>query len=202
MSKPLMNPNRSKAMNKSVCGFTLLEILIAMAVFAIMSVMAYSGLHVLLDARADTSRRSGHLADLQISLYLLGEDLAQAVSRPVRDEYGMEDFGMRGGANSELLTLTRSIPAWSSHQAGSRLQRISYRFEKGSLYRMSWTILDRTQQSEYRRRKLIDLKQVRLRFFDQDWSDDWSSAHAPKALEIVFTIDGLGDVKRLFFIHD
>ncbi len=188
--------------NKSSRGFTLLEILIAMAVFAIMSVMAYSGLRVLLDARAATSLRSERLAELQITLYLLGEDLAQSIARPVRDEYGAQEPGSRGGTHSELLSLSRSVPAWSAYQAGSQLQRISYRFEQGSLYRLAWTTLDRTQQTEYRRRKLIDLERIHLRFFDQDWTDSWSSSTTPKAVEIVFTINGLGDIKRLFFIHD
>ena len=199
----MSNPS---AINKSSRGFTLLEILIAMAIFAIMSVMAYSGLRVLLDARTATSLRSERLAELQTTLYWLGEDLAQTIARPVRDEYGTQETGSHGGANSgvsgELLSLSRSVPAWSAYQAGSQLQRISYRFEQGSLYRLAWTTLDRTQQSEYRRRKLIDLEQIRIRFFDQDWTDNWSSGYAPKALEIVFTINGLGDIKRLFFIHD
>ncbi len=188
--------------NKTCRGFTLLEILVAMAIFAIMSVMAYSGLRVLLDARAATSLRSERLAELQIALYLIGEDLAQSIARPVRDEYGVQETGAHGGISGELLTLTRSVPAWSAYQAGSRLQRISYRFEQGALYRLAWTTLDRTQQSEYRRRKLIDLEQIQLRFFDDDWTDSWSSDYAPKAVEIVFTINGLGDIKRLFFIHD
>ncbi len=193
---------RSMRTLKSSRGFTLLEILIAMAIFAIMSVMAYSGLRVLLEARAATALRSERLAELQITLYLLGEDLAQAVARPVRDEYGSQESASRGGNNGELLTLSRSVPAWSAYPTGSQLQRVSYRFEQGSLYRLAWTTLDRTQQSEYRRRKLIDLEGIHLRFFDEDWSDSWSSSYAPKALEIVFTINGLGAIKRLFFIHD
>lgn len=190
------------AINKSNCGFTLLEILIAMALFAIMSVMAYSGLRVLLDARAATSIRSERLAELQITLYLLAEDLAQIIARPIRDEYGATQIATRGENDGELLTLTRSVPTWSSYQTGSRLQRISYRFEKGILYRMAWQTVDRTQQTEYRRRKLIELEKIQLRFFDEDWTDNWLSNQAPKAVEIVFTIKGLGDVKRLFYIHD
>ncbi len=194
--------NKAYPTIKSSRGLTLLEILIAMAIFAIMSAMAYSGLRVLLDARAATALRSERLAALQTTLYLLAEDLSQTIARPVRDEYGTKETGSRGGTDGELLTLTRSLPLWSAYQTGSRLQRISYRFEKGSLYRMAWTTLDRTQQTGYRRRKLIELEQIRLRFFDDDWTDSWSSDYAPKAVEIVLTINGLGDIKRLFFIHD
>ncbi len=190
------------ANNKSNCGFTLLEILIAMAIFAMMSVMAYSGLRVLLDARSATSIRSERLAELQITLYLLAEDLAQTIARPIRDEYGATQIATRGGNDAELLTLTRTVPAWSGYHDGSRLQRISYRFEKGALYRMAWQTVDRTQQTEYRRRKLIELERAQMRFFDEDWTGNWSSNQAPKAVEIIFTIKGLGDIKRLFYIHD
>jgi len=196
-----------KPLTKSSYGFTLLEILIAMAVFAIMSVMAYSGLRLLLDARASTSIKSERLAELQMTLYLLNEDLAQIVLRKVRDEFGTDELGFHTGTADELLTLTRSVPAWSQYQTGSRLQRISYRFEqdeskKYALYRLFWTTLDRTQQSEFRRRKLINLEHIRLRFFDNEWTDVWTSEQAPKAIEIALDVAGFGEVKRLFFIHD
>jgi general secretion pathway protein J len=183
-------------------GFTLLEILIAMAVFAIMSVMAYSGLKVLLDARESTALKSVQLAELQTTLYLLNEDLVNSVNRPIRDAYGAEEMAMHGGLDGEVLTLTRSVPAWSPYQSGSPLQRVSYRLEKGGLYRAVWTIIDRTQQSEYRQRKLLEVEQLNLRFFGLDWADYWSANVAPRALEIIITVKGLGEIKRLFFIHD
>lgn len=181
-----------------------------MAIFAIMSIMAYAGLHLLLDARASTSIKSERLAGLQMTLYLLNEDLAQIAPRSIRDDYGAIEPVARGGLNGELFTLTRSVPAASHYQSGSQLQRVSYRFEDGALYRLVWTVLDRTQQTEFRRRKLINLEHIRLRFFDSEWTEIWSvsdqaastPARTPKAVEIVFTVAGLGDVPRLFFIHD
>ena len=195
----MTNPS---AINKSSRGFTLLEILIAMAIFALMSVMAYSGLRILLEARAATSIRSERLADLQITVYLIAEDLAQTLARPIRDEYGSSQIATRGGNDIELLTLTRSIPKWSTYQTGSQLQRISYRFENGALYRLVWQAIDRTRQTEYRQRKLIELEKIKLRFFDEEWVDNWLSNQVPKAVEINLTINGLGNIKRLFYIHD
>ncbi|WP_019866428.1 type II secretion system minor pseudopilin GspJ [Methylovulum miyakonense] len=182
-------------------GFTLLELLIAMAVFAIMSVMAYSGLKILLDARAQTSIKSAQLSELQMALYLLNEDLLHSVTRSVRDDYGTDEMAMHGGMDGEILTLTRSVPAWSGYQSGSQLQRISYRLEQGALYRYVWTTLDRTQQSESRRRKLLALENLQLRFFKDNWTTFWSANETPKAMEMTFTVQGLGEIKRLFFIH-
>lgn len=182
-------------------GFTLLELLIALAVFAIMSVMAYSGLKILLDARSQTSIKSAQLSELQMTLYLLNEDFLHSVSRSVRDDYGADEMAMHGGMNGEIVTLTRSVPAWTQHQSGSQLQRISYRLEKGELYRYVWTTLDRTQQSETKRRKLMALENLQLRFFKDDWATFWSANEIPKAVEMTFTVQGLGEIKRLFFIH-
>lgn len=182
-------------------GFTLLELLIAMAVFAIMSVMAYSGLKILLDTREQTSTQSAQLAELQMALYLINEDLAQLVVRPVRDDYGLEEPVLKGGMDGEILTLTRSVAAWTAYPTGSQLQRISYRIENGALYRYSWTTLDRTQQTESRKRKVLAVNQLQLQFFDTEWTPFWSANNAPKAVEMTFSLPHLGDIKRLFFVH-
>ncbi len=187
-------------------GFTLLELLIAIAVFAIMSVMTYSGLHILLDAKAQTASKSAQLEALQMTLYLLNEDLAQIAPRTVRDNYGMVESAFRSNAkDGEVLSLTRSVPQWSAYPTGSQLQRVSYRLEKGSLYRQVWTALDRTQQSQYQRRKLMDTSTVQLRFFDQQWSDYWladsNSLRSPKAVEISLAAGDWGLVTRLFYLH-
>ena len=187
-------------------GFTLLELLIAIAVFAIKSVMTYSGLRILLDAKAQTANRSAQLEALQMTLYLLNEDLAQIAPRSIRDNYGIVESAFRSNSkDGEVLTLTRSVPQWSAYPTGSQLQRISYRLEKGSLYRQVWTALDRTQQSQYQRRKLLDTSNVQLRFFDGQWQPYWladtNSLQTPKALEISLTAGDLGTVTRLFYLH-
>src|SRR5690606_22350959 len=69
-------------------GFTLMEMLIAMAVFAVMSMVAYQGLRAVLDADHITREQAQRLADLQVTLSVLERDLAQVVDVRVRDEFG------------------------------------------------------------------------------------------------------------------
>lgn len=185
-------------------GFTLLEILIAMAVFAIMAAMAYAGLSAVLDARAGTEKRSASIADLQKTLYLLNEDLAQALPRSVRDELGSEQPAFSGGNGEDLLTLTRSVPEWSELAMRSQLQRVSYRVENGSLYRQVWTVLDRTQQTTSRRKRLLDVAMLGLRFYGSDWTTNWpaSGSGLPKAVEANFSLAGLGEIQRLFLVRE
>jgi general secretion pathway protein J len=188
-------------------GFTLLEILIALAIFAILSMMAYAGLASILKARAATEPRSEQLAQLQTTLYLLNEDLSQASNRPIRDELGTAEPAFTGGRGSDILTLTRSVPLWSNESAANTLQRISYRFEEGALYRQVWAFTDRTPQSTFRRRKLINADHVTVRYFDQAqqrWkalSGSETGIGIPNAVEVNFILSGLGSIQRLFLIH-
>ena len=186
-------------------GFTLLEILIALAIFALMSMMAYAGLAAVLQAKSATEPRSEQLAQLQTTLYLLNEDLSQAVDRPIRDEQGRTEPAFSGGSGNEILVFTRSAPTWSSAVAANSLQRVSYRFEKGGLYRQVWTLPDRTQQTEYRRRKLISAEQVIIKFYSKE-SKAWlpfngADSKIPKALQISFDLANLGSIQRSFLLH-
>ena len=70
-------------------GFTLLELLVAIAVFAIMAGIIQIGLVAILDARAEVDAVSEDLKRLQRSLQMLERDLGHAVERPVRDAFGV-----------------------------------------------------------------------------------------------------------------
>lgn len=192
--------NNKQQLNR---GFTLLEILIAMAVFAIMATMAYAGLSAVLDTREGTAKRSESIAKLQQLIYVLNEDLTQAVPRAIRDEFGSEQPAFIGGNGKELLTLTRSVTESSPLSIRSRLQRVSYRIEDGALYRQVWTVLDRTQQTQFRRKKMLSVEGLDLRFYGTEWVVDWSTngGGLPKAVEANFTLAGMGRVQRLFLVQ-
>ena len=58
-------------------GFTLIELVVALAIFALLSVMAYSGLRLVLDARERTAQQAERLATLQLAFTVIGRDLEQ-----------------------------------------------------------------------------------------------------------------------------
>ena len=183
-------------------GFTLLEILIALAIFAVMSMMAYAGLAAVLDARASTVPRAQQLAQLQTTLYLLNEDLSQVIKRPIRDQLGSSEPAFSIGRGNEILVFTRTVPSWLANSSETNLLRVSYSLEKEALYRRVWTIPDRTQQTEYRRRKLLVTQGVTIKGFSAK-TKTWGEivGEIPLALDISFKLDGLGSVHRTFLIH-
>jgi general secretion pathway protein J len=194
---PLSNAALSKQQ-----GFTLLEIVIALAIFSVMSMMAYAGLAAMLDARASTVPRAQQLAQLQTTLYLLNEDLSQVIKRPIRDQLGSSEPAFSIGRGNEILVFTRTVPSWLANSSETNLLRVSYSLEKEALYRRVWTIPDRTQQTEYRRRRLLVTQGVTIKGFSAK-TKTWGEVvgEIPQALDISFKLDGLGSVHRTFLIH-
>ncbi|WP_150048506.1 MULTISPECIES: type II secretion system minor pseudopilin GspJ [Methylomonas] len=188
-------------LGKHGAGFTLLELLIAMAVFAIMAAMAYGGLRAVMQTRLDTQNRARQLREVQQAFYWLNEDLQQAVARPVRDELGDSLTAFQGGMGEDVLSLTRSTPEWLPDSGGrSNLQRVVYRFRNGMLYRGVWNALDRTPQSRIVQRRILEARSLQLRFYGGDWSGYWPVAGAalPRAVEVNVELPGLGTLRRVF----
>ena len=71
-------------------GFTLLELLVALAVFAVLSTMAYGGLRSVLQTQRQTEEAAIKLHKIQQAIFYLEKDLLQVVARPIRDEFGTD----------------------------------------------------------------------------------------------------------------
>jgi len=191
----------NERLSRQGTGFTLLELLIAMAVFAIMATMAYGGLRAVMQTRQDSQNRARQLREAQQAFYWLNEDLQQAVARPVRDELGDSRPAFQGGTGEDVLSLTRNTPTWLPGAAGrSNLQRVVYRFKNGILYRGVWNALDRTPQSQISQRRMLEAHSVQLRFYGGEWSGYWPVAGAalPRAVEVSVELPGLGKLRRVF----
>lgn len=182
-------------------GFTLLEVLVALAVFAVAALMAYRGLGTVLAGRAQTEAAAVELAGLQTAFLLLERDLAVALPRPVRDELGGVREALRGAPDSgPVLEFTRATLGGPG-QAG--VQRVGYRLERGRLLRLTWPVLDRAPRTEpYAAPLLEEVNAVGLRFLGKErWESAWPPIGAPSALpravEVVLTLSSGATVRRL-----
>ena len=117
-------------MKRSRSGFTLVEVLIAMAITALVAAAAYAGLTNVLNG-ADRLRATGNrIRDLNRALALIDRDLRQVVERPVRDEFGAYQPALAGGPLAVFpLSLTRAGWHNSLQQPRSELQRVHYYLE-------------------------------------------------------------------------
>ncbi len=165
-------------------GFTLLEVLVAIAVFSVMAVMAYEGLRNFLAARTLLENRVNAFHARVRGIAQLQQDLEQLVARPVRDELGDPVDAVRHRAGEEiLLAFTRHSP-WPAPARGlPDLRRVEYRLVEGRLLRREWDALDRVSSVGFRERALLtEVESVTLRFHGaENWQDDWSADTGPAA---------------------
>jgi len=155
-------------------GNTLLELLVALSIFAVMAVIAYSGLNTILMVRAQVDQQASQLAQLQMAFTWLANDIEQYIARPYRDEYGQTQFSLQGTYSS--LELTRAGWHNPAQQPRSTLQRINYYLDRNTLWRAYFRVLDRAQNTEPIKLELLSaVTELHFRFLDdqQQWHEEW-----------------------------
>lgn len=191
----------------SEAGFTLVELLVALAIFALISVAGV----MLLRSGSDTQLTvKGRLEDLSRTnrLYNAMEgDLAQAIARPVRDQSGQPVPAFTendAGTPSALFGFVRA--GWSNFDEAPRagLQRVAYVLEDGALKRISWPMLDGAAPTDAA--TLVEnVSAAQLQYRDErgEWRSDWTATDAnalPRAVELRLTLDGKPEQRMLFLV--
>lgn len=194
-------------------GFTLLELLVALGIFALLAAMAYGGLNAVMKAKAVTDQHAARLSQLQMTFLWLGRDIEQTVERSIRDEYGDRQPAMVGVETGRYqLELTRTGWRNPSGRARSNLQRVAYGLRDGELIRAYWNVLDRAQDSQPLETVLLDgVNKLELRFLNDKnkWVDSWPNntlgspssdtpAAPPRAVEVTVETETEGSITRLF----
>lgn len=126
-------------------GFTLLELLVAMAIFAFIGIMAYGGLAAMIKNSEGSRGAREQLAEVQRGLRVLDDDLSMVINRPVRDGLGSPQLALMSGRDgTTLLELTRTARVREGF-APAPFSRIRYRLEGEALLRDEWNPPDAAQ---------------------------------------------------------
>lgn len=184
-------------------GFTLVEMLVAVAIFAVASALAFGGLDALVRARAQVDAAGDRLARLQFAVGLLERDLRSIADRPIRENQGGERPALDGQATS--AELTRSGNANSLGLTRAELERVAYRLVDGTLQRRRYAVLDRapgTQPDDTDLLADVDRFELRYRAADgrelRQWPPPRGDAEPlPRAVEIRIDTADLGEIRRL-----
>lgn len=185
-------------------GFTLLELLIAMIIFSIMSLMAYGGLANMLKSNEATEEYDQDLKSLQRAMMFIERDFRQLVPRPRRVDYTNLAAALSSGLDAEgVVEFTRSGNPNPANQLRSSLQRIQYDLEDKKLLRKSWNLVDHVGAEPVVMPLLTDVEEFRLRFMDKanEWQENWGSEKQqvilPKAIELTLEHQRWGKIIRV-----
>jgi general secretion pathway protein J len=193
-------------------GFTLVEVLVAIFVFAIVAALAYGGYNQLTRQDEIVDKNASRTRAIQSAVQRMAEDFEMIEPRPVREPLGesIEPALSSDKRSAEtLVELTRS--GWSNPAGISRstLQRVAYRMQDNKLERAYWNALDRVMSVEPTRTVLIDqVRTVSFRFMDQNqsWHEQWpplgysggdAARLRPIAVEITLDLEDWGKIVRL-----
>lgn len=197
---------RSKISN--ALGFTLLELLISMVIFSIMSLMAYAGLKSVLTSNEATQSHEEALKSLQRTMMFLEKDIRQLAPRPRHANYGESLAALQTTQLplTAVLEFSRYGNPNPAKKMRSSLQRVRYILDKGKLQRWSWALVDHLDAKPLIMPLLDEVESIDFRFLGskQQWKTDWSvknKAQLPKAVEITIRHKRWGNVKRVLSIY-
>jgi general secretion pathway protein J len=167
-------------------AFTLVELLVALAIFALISAFAYRGLGALLDGREALEKDARKWRDLALFVGRFERDMQAVLDRPAIGPSGTTlgaitsvlDFG---GRTATGLALTRSGAALYANELAAP-QRVGYRLAEGRVERLSWPGVDSGPRAEVAATPVIEgVRALAFRFLDRqlEWRREWALPAAP-----------------------
>ena len=191
----------------SEAGFTLVELLVALAIFALMSVAGVTLLRSGSDTQLAVQARLEGISRTNRLYNTLEGDLAQAIARPVRGAAGQPVPAFTQGDADVPGSLFGFVRAgWSNFDDAPRagLQRVTYVLEGKSFKRISWPMLDGAAPGDAAT-LVEDVSAMTLRYRDDSgaWRSDWTATDAdamPRAFEMRLTVEGKPEQRMLFLV--
>ena len=208
-------------------GFTLIELVVAIAIFSVMGVMAWAGMMSMIQQKEMTEEHMDRFRDVQQGMTLLVRDLEHIRPRPIRGaSHGDMQEALRGGDFLDIpLEFTRGGVRNPMDQQRPDMQRIGYALEGDRLVRYSWPVLDQAPDTQPLTMPVIDnVEGMTISFLDFQgaWHEQWPPTgrgegrggsvdtggqagpgseddpyYMPLGVEVRVDVDGIGEVHRI-----
>jgi len=194
-------------------GFTLIEILIALVIFAIVGVMAAMSLHSMIRTNHALKLADRQLMQLQITMTLLRRDTMQMINRPVMDTDGSQQPAMLAPGDTQIYFTRMGFPNPFQVIQQSDLRRVGYTLQGDQLVRLTWDVLDRPPDAKPEIQVLLDhVQSLQWQFmagdghntsiwppaFDSVMQRESDNSPLPRSITMVMHIQGIGLIQMVF----
>ncbi len=190
-------------------GFTLIEVMVALTIFALLSAVAYRGLGAVLNASTRVEQETRKWSEIALAFVNIQQSLSVVVDRPIRDRDGLIGAAFIGVASvrreeDALFVFTRT--GFAGHRnALADLQRVGYRVRGDRLEQLIWPVLDQAPATEPHAVQLLaGVASLLPRYVTQDgsrhaaWPLAGQDAVLPVAVEMTLRLTGGEQMTRLF----
>ncbi|KJY84098.1 general secretion pathway protein GspJ [Vibrio galatheae] len=189
-------------------GFTLIEVLVAIAIFASLSVGAYQVLNQVQRSNEISIERSERLKSLQRALVFLDNDFRQMALRQSRTNgedpspllLQWQDYLLDSDAKGVLFTRA----GWrnpSQQFPRGEVSKVGYRIKDKQLQRIWWRYVDTPAGQEGISMPLLDdVESFDMRFYDgSEWQQNWETNLAlPQAVALSLELSDYGKIERIY----
>ncbi|XZG71857.1 type II secretion system protein GspJ [Chitinibacteraceae bacterium HSL-7] len=182
---------------RRLAGFTLLELLVAMTIFAIVTLLAYRGIAQTAEVKVALDQRAAQSRETALVFERLEQDLMFVAAQSWRSADGVRHAALE-------LTPAGGLRLLRSGAKGS-VMRVDYRLAARELNITLWPE-PAAREAPPAYRLLNDVTRFEIRVLDAEgqWQSRWPLKEGdmamPRALELVLARDGVADIRRVMVL--
>jgi general secretion pathway protein J len=195
---------------KPVRGFTLIEVLVALVIFAVLSALSYRSLSVLLQTRERVELDTTRWREVMIFFNRLDSDFKRHVNRPVKLQKQTQPAWLakpelENENDAQLIFSALGSPEQNGWLMDTR--RMAYRLKTGNIEMLIWPVLDSDIASKPASYPVLTgVKTFTLRYMlnkSHTWVNIWpvenvNASVFPKAVEVSVTLNTGEKLNRIY----
>lgn len=194
-------------------GFTLIEVLVAIMVFASLSLGAYQVVNQVQRSNQVSMDKTERLQELQRAMIVMDNDFRQMAQRQFRfsnDNGGNDkakvlyvgEYILDSDSNGIVFTRLGWLNPQQAFPRGE-IVKVGYRVVQDKLERVWWRYPDTPiDQEPLHKVVLSQVEKLEFRFYDgTTWQQAWTKdIQLPQAIEVTLHLKDYGDIRRVYVI--
>lgn len=196
-------------------GFTLIEVLIALFIFALLGTMAAIAFHSILKVHVAVAKRNKQIQKIELLTIMMQRDFSEIIDRSIINRDGHRLAPLLSLRPEEIEFTRAGLVNPESLEKRSQLARVGYLLKDNKLIRLTWTALDQPPDSKPLQRVLLNhVNDMQIEYIDdkgrrhETWPQAVSGAdmsnqpsQLPIAIIMTLRLHGMGQLQMIYPIR-